>query len=545
MYGDPDKTIAERFMEMDQQRRGQLDRGRVNAQLTIPRLLPPEDWSEDISLPNPYSSVASKGVTNLASRMLSALIPLNDLPFFGLSLKDGVEPDPKAQLMLDALAGQIYSKLSSKNIRDSFFQTLQSLIVVGDSCIKLMDDYTFRSIRLDHYAVMRDVVGELIELVHIEFIPDDMADIPSQSNTIYGSGLWERPGFKTIYCRYVLLDDDTWKAEKEDSEGNMIEDGIYEVFPYAVLRWSSVTSENYGRSKVEEIFGDIQTLEAYTQSLIDSMAAASTFFMGVSPTGVTELNDLAGAQNGQWVAARREDTYVITPAETMAPQIQQMQSAVATMRQSVSEAFLMQGGVTRQAERVTATEVRMQGQELENVLGGAFSAIARDLLVPVVQRTIYNMVSDGTLDAALEEEFFEDGRISLEIITGLQALSQDSQLQKLMQMGEMMRNLPPEAIEHFKWEEYGKALISSLGFDSRNWIRSKEDLDAEKAKMMEEQQAMATQGAVGQGVAQGLGTGAAQAAGQAVSAMAPQVMEQVMTGGGAPVQGGGMPPGGM
>ena len=63
--------------------------------------------------------------------------------------------------------------------------------------------------------------------------------------------------------------------------------------------------------------------------------------------------------------------------------------------------------------------------------------------------------------------------------------------------------------------------------------------------MMEEQQAMATQGAVGQGVAQGLGTGAAQAAGQAVSAMAPQVMEQVMTGGGAPVQGGGMPPGGM
>tara|TARA_R110001592_G_scaffold39855_3_gene131087 strand:+ start:19505 stop:21142 length:1638 start_codon:yes stop_codon:yes gene_type:complete len=545
MYGDPDKTIAERFMEMDQQRRGQLDRGRVNAQLTIPRLLPPEDWSEDISLPNPYSSVASKGVTNLASRMLSALIPLNDLPFFGLSLKDGVEPDPKAQLMLDALAGQIYSKLSSKNIRDSFFQALQSLIVVGDSCIKLMDDYTFRSIRLDHYAVMRDVVGELIELVHIEFIPDDMADIPSQSNTIYGSGLWERPGFKTIYCRYVLLDDGTWKAEKEDSEGNMIEDGIYEVFPYAVLRWSSVTSENYGRSKVEEIFGDIQTLEAYTQSLIDSMAAASTFFMGVSPTGVTELNDLAAAQNGQWVAARREDTYVITPAETMAPQIQQMQSAVATMRQSVSEAFLMQGGVTRQAERVTATEVRMQGQELENVLGGAFSAIARDLLVPVVQRTIYNMVSDGTLDAALEEEFFEDGRISLEIITGLQALSQDSQLQKLMQMGEMMRNLPPEAIEHFKWEEYGKALISSLGFDSRNWIRSKEDLDAEKAKMMEEQQAMATQGAVGQGVAQGLGTGAAQAAGQAVSAMAPQVMEQVMTGGGAPVQGGGMPPGGM
>ena len=86
MYNDPDKTISERFNELDSQRRGHLDRGRMNAMLTIPRLLPPEDWSEEISLPNPYSSVASKGVTNLASRMLAALIPLNDMPFFGFSL---------------------------------------------------------------------------------------------------------------------------------------------------------------------------------------------------------------------------------------------------------------------------------------------------------------------------------------------------------------------------------------------------------------------------------------------------------------------------
>ena len=39
--------------------------------------------------------------------------------------------------------------------------------------------------------------------------------------------------------------------------------------------------------------------------------------------------------------------------------------------------------------------------------------------------------------------------------------------------------------------------------------------------------------------------GAGQAAGQAVAGMAPQVMEQIMAGGSAPVQGGGMPgPGG-
>jgi len=529
MFNDPDTTIAERFNDLDSQRRGHLDRGRINAQLTIPRLLPPEDWSEEISLPNPYSSVASKGVTNLASRMLAALIPLNDMPFFGFSMKDGVDAPPEAQLLLDTLSHQVYNRVASKNIRDSFFQALQSLIVVGDVCVKLMDDMTFRTIRLDHYAVVRDVVGEVIELVHLEFVPEEEV-IPAYSDQTYGAGMWERPGFRTIYCRYVLLEDDTWHAEKEDDEGSVIETGSYEVFPYAVLRWSSVTSENYGRSKVEEIFGDIQTLETYTQSMIDSMAAASTFFMGVSPTGVTELTDLASAQNGEWIAARQEDTYVISPAQSMTPQIQNMQSAVATMRQAVSEAFLMQGGTTRQAERVTATEVRMQGQELENVLGGAFSAIARDLLEPMLKRAIYVMVNEEDLDPELEKEFFEDGRISMNIITGLQALNQDSQLQKLMQMGEMMRNLPPEAAQHFNWEEYGKALISNLGFDARHWVKSSEELAQEKQQMMEAQQQVDTQGAIQQGIAQGAGGAAAQ--------MAPQVMEQIMTGGAAPMQGG-------
>ena len=529
MFNEPDKTIAERFTELDSNRRGHLDRGRMNANLTIPRLLPPEDWSEEISLPNPYSSVASKGVTNLASRMLAALIPLNDMPFFGFSLKDGAEAPPEADVLLDTLSQQVYQKLASKNIRDSFFQALQSLIVVGDCCVKLMDDMTFRTIRLDHYCVVRDVVGEVIELVHLEYVPDE-TPIPAYSDTTYGSGLWERPGFKTIYCRYVLLEDGTWNAEKEDSDGNVIETGSYEVFLYAVLRWSSVCSENYGRSKVEEIYGDIQTLESYTQSLIESMGAASTFFMGVSPTGVTELTDLASAQNGEWVAARQEDTYVISPAQSMTPQIQNMQNAVGIMRQAVSESFLMQAGTTRQAERVTATEVRMQGQELENVLGGAFSSIARDLLVPMVKRAVYVMISNEEMDPELEKEFTEGGRISLDIITGLQALNQDSQLQKLMQLGEMVRNLPEQAMRHFEWEAYGKALISNLGFDPRNWVKTNEQVKGDAREQQEMMAEVQTQGAVQQGIAQGAGAAAAQ--------MAPQVMEQVMTGGAAPVQGG-------
>jgi len=41
-------------------------------------------------------------------------------------------------------------------------------------------------------------------------------------------------------------------------------------------------------------------------------------------------------------------------------------------------------------------------------------------------------------------------------------------------MGEMVRNLPEQAMAMFKWDEYGRALISSLGFNADNWIKSEE-----------------------------------------------------------------------
>ena len=537
-------SVADRFSELDSRRRSKLDRARECALLTVPSLLPPENWSEEYELSQPYSSVGSRGVTALSSRMLSALIPLNDLPFFTFNLKSGVEPEIDTSNLLNSMAMQVYEKMKSKNIREAFFQALQSLVVVGDVAVKLEEDFTFRCIRFDHYVAIRDVVGDLIEFIHLEFVPDETPLPTDYVNNSFGYGNYTRSGFKTIYCRYVLAEDGRWHGYKEDENGQTVDEGIFEVFPYAVLRWSSVVSENYGRSKCEEVFGDLKTLEAYTESLINGMAA-STFFMGVSPTGVTELTDLASAQNGEWVAARAEDMYVISPAQTMNPQIQQTQQSVEMMRREIGEAFLMNRGSIRNAERVTATEVRMIGQELEQVLGGAFSSIARDLLVPMVQRTIFLMLESNDIDPRLSEEFFDEkGRLSFDIITGLQALSRDTELQKLMQMGEMVRNLPEQAVQYFKFDEYGRALISALGFDPTNWVRTDDDLRQEQEDEMRKQQEMQLSASVGQGAAQGIsqgvGQGVGQAAGAAVQQLAPGVMEQVMAGGAAPVQGGPM-----
>lgn len=483
MLNIPEKTIAARYKKLDSSRTAKLERSRYCASLTVPTLLPPLGWTEESQLPQPFSSVAARGVTSMASRMLSALLPLNDTPFFKFAMKNGSQPEAEIREYLENLNYQVYNKLSAKNLRDTLYQVLQHLIVVGDVLLIMEDDFTFRTARLDQYVCRRDVQGDVKELIYLEF---QAAKNQESADELFSgdAGALERNGYRTVYCR-LTKEENIWKMRKEDNEGTLIQEGEYIHSPFIVLRWTSIAGENYGRSHCEDIIGDIKTLEAFTEGLIQGIAAGSTFWVGVDPAGITEINDIAGAANGAIIGARQQDIFTISPSGTMTPQINSTQTGVAQMRQALGQAFLMDSASMPKGERVTATAVRMIGQELEHVLGGAFSSIARSLMKPIISRSIFLMIASSEIDPRMAEEFTSEGDLIIEIITGLQALSRDSDLQRLMQMGEMVRNLPEQAASMFKWDEYGRALITSLGFNPENWVKS-EDIVKEKERQQAE-----------------------------------------------------------
>jgi len=524
------ETLIDRYRFLDSRRTSKVQRCRDLSSLTLPSLLPPEYWSEEDPLNMPYSSASGRGVTALASRMLSALMPLNDLPFFKFGIKTGEEPKVEVENYLNNLSYQVYEKLMSKNLRPKIFQALQHLIVCGDCLLIMEDDFTFRVLRIDQYVVRRGVQDQVIEIILLEYErPEDdslqdeaYADSVQSLNT---TDLYSQKGYKTKLCQYKLQEDGSWNFRKEDPDGEVLQEGTYSVLPFIPLRWVGVTGEDYGRSHCEEIYGDIQTLEGFTEALVEGMAAGSTFYMGVDPAGITEIDDLAGAGNGQWVSARQQDVFTLSPAGTMNPQIQQTTAAVERMRREIGTAFLMTGSSIPSGDRVTATAVRMIGQELEQVLGGAFSAIAREMMSPIVQRAVFLMLNEESIDPRLAEQFTEDGVLTVDIVTGLQALSRETELTKLMQLGDMMRNLPPEVITTFKYDSYARALVSSLGFNPDNWIKNQEELAEEQAKQMEQQAQMQMAQAAATGVSQGIGAvgreAAPQLAAQALGQEAP------------------------
>ena len=474
--------IKERYQLLDSLRLNKLERARYCSSLTVPSILPPEGWTEQMQLPQPFSSVPARGVTAMASRMLSALLPLNDMPFFKFELATGVNPDPEIDRYLEELSYQVYNKLASGNLRESIYQALQHLIVVGDVMIIMEDDMNFRLIRLDRFVCRNDVYGQMEECIYIEYETLPEANTDTSALVLGTSDEEDKQGYRVIYNRLVM-DGDIWKLTRQDSNGNVLEGGEYVAPPFIMLKWSTIPGENYARSHCEDLIGDIKTLEAFSEALTRGIAAASTFWMGVDPAGITEIDDIVGTPTGGFVAARPNEVHTISPATTINPQIQATQMGVDILRNEVGRAFLLDSASIPSGERVTATAVRMIGQELEHVLGGAFSAIARDLMEPIVKRTVFLMTSNGQIDERLQEMFTNEDLLSVQIVTGLQALSRDSDLQKLMQMGEMVRNLPEPAAMLFKWDEYGKALITSLGFPANNWIKSEEDVKAEQMEI--------------------------------------------------------------
>ena len=142
------------------------------------------------------------------------------------------------------------------------------------------------------------------------------------------------------------------------------------------------------------------------------------------------------------------------------------------------------------------------------------------------------MVEDEEVDPRLKKQFeSEKGVLDIDIVTGLQALSRESDRERLMQMGEMVRNLPPEAIQNFRWDAYASALVVSLGFDPRNWIRPQEEVQAEQAAQANAQQQAALASVAAQPMAQAAaqaGQGAMQDAIEQDPAAALQAAQQTL-----------------
>jgi len=491
-------TLSERFKKFDEERSAKLSRAREHAKLVIPGLLPESGMAEEQDLPVPYAGVPAEGTMNLAARMVSALYPINRIPFLELQINDALVPEgedtTEESKMLQRFTGHVMDQLIPTNLRSSLFMVEQHLIVIGDVLLFEKNDYSFQLFRLDQYIVKRTPAGEWREIiieewVDPEYLPEEVRNFPKVKPP---SEVEIGPSDKALEAIYTQIkwnrDEKRWDVKKEFRNKTFDIDTFYTVSPYFPLRWSAVAGENYGRSFVEDMFGDIRVLDALRKALMDGNLMNSEYRWGVNPAGITDLTDFDNSVNGAAIPAVQGDIFAIQ-AENQA-QVAVTLQAVQDSEQRIGRRFLMNSVVQPQGDRVTAEQVRIIAQELEQALGGVLSLQTQDIMIQIARRTMFQMASDEILPPDIAQFIADkDGILKITVRAGLEALRREVDGEKLLSFLQVVGQLPPDAQRRLRYSVLMDRLVLAMGIESTGLVKSDEDIAAEDQAILAQQQA--------------------------------------------------------
>lgn len=485
-------TIEEKFKTLDSKRNQKLQRARAHAELSVPGLLPRQGHSCEQELNVPYNTTAAEGVMALAARMVSVIQPLNNIPFFALQLNEALIPEgednTERETQLARFDRRVMDQLGSSNLRSALFTALQHLIVCGDCLVLEKDDYNFQVFRVDQYVVRRNNLGEWREIitqewVDPEFLPDELQKYKTMTPSAKGGYNDREPVYTEIRYNGSTKQFDV----RREFRGQVFEANVYyEVPPYFPLRWTAVTGENYGRSLIEETFGDIRTLDALSKALVEGSILNSEHRWGINPAGITEIADWENSINGDTIPAVNGDIFPIQ-AENQA-QIAITLDAVQRRESRLGRRFLMNAYTQPTGERVTAAQVRVLANELEQTLGGVLSMSAREIQIPIVRRTIYQMARDELLPVELKQLIIDpNGRLKLAVRAGLEALNREVENEKLSMIAEQLKNLPEDAQKVFIWPVWVQRWLSSYGVETTGLVKTQEQVAQEEAMAAQQQ----------------------------------------------------------
>ena len=495
-------NARERYNSLTSGRRQFLDTAVDCSELTLPYLID-DDLSTKPSqkrLKQPWQSVGSKAVVTLAAKLMLALLP-PQTTFFKLQVRDdklGEEIPPEIRSELDLsfskMERMVMDYIAASSDRVVVHQALKHLIVGGNSLVFMGKD-GLKNFPLNRYVVNRDGNGNVLEIVTKELISKKILgiELPAhQPNSVVDETKSGSEGDDVEVYTYVRLDDKSgrwvWHQEALDKIlPNSRSTAPKKASPWLPLRFNTVDGEDYGRGRVEEFIGDLKSLEGLSQALVEGSAAAAKVVFLVSPSSTTKPATIANAGNGAIVQGRPDDVAVIQVGKTAdfstaAQMAQQLERRIA-------EAFMQLN--VRQSERTTAEEVRLTQLELEQQLGGLFSLLTVEFLIPYLNRTLL------VLQRSKELPNIPKDLVRPQIVAGVNALGRGQDRESLTAfITTIAQTLGPEALMQFiNPSEAIKRLAAAQGIDVLNLVKTEEQMQQE---LEQQQQAQAQQSLVDQ-----------------------------------------------
>jgi hypothetical protein len=359
---------------------------------------------------------------------------------------------------------------------------------------------------LESFVIKRDPAGKIHKLMIKEMVSlhdlevqlsqkayEEITSTPEAITAANGDKMVE------MYCK-VYRDGGEYIKYNEIAgvavEETRVEYDLDEM-PYLAPRMIRIDGEDYGRSYVEEYLGELQCLESLQQSIVScSAASAKTLFL-CNPAGTTRAKTIANAPN---LAVREGNAADVSVLQVnKGADLSVAAASVQKIEQRLSYAFMLVEAGIRDAERVTAEEVRSVQAAIERQLGGVYSLFSIELQMPLIELLIGHMKKSKALPE-LPREY-----VDAVIVVGVEALGRaadSARLDALIASG--IQTFGPEFIRYLNMSEFVRRKSASLGIEHQGLVKSEEEIAAEQQAAQQAAMQQQTMGAalnVGQAAA--------------------------------------------
>lgn len=506
--------LQKRWTELDTDRSSMKSRCEEYAGWTLPYIFP-QDNLQHQELQGPLDSIGARAVNALSNKVVTTMFtPYR--PFVRLEVTDEFEAelatkaDPneladvlrESEATLAKVEKQGMKYLDKIGFRPEATTASKSLIITGNSLMYLPEEGKAQVYGLKDYCVLRDLNGVVIEIMtrdgkaYETFSEEVRAALDAGGKQKY---LGNHPC--KVYTRIKLMEDGRYWVHQHVEDMPLETKVAYTAaeLPWIPLVWNLNRGENYGRGLVEDYAGAFHACWMLMEALVTGAAAAADIKFLVDPGSTLDVEELNNSKSGSYHQGREGD--ITTPEVNKQNDFQLVQALLERFERQISQGFLLAQGTTRDAERVTAEEIRRDANELEQDLGGIYSRLAAMWQEPVARLTF----------ARIDFKLYNEKIISFRIITGMDSLSRQGDLDNLqMFLGDlaMTEGIPEDFRVWISVPRFMQVVGTARGVDYTKFLKTQAERDAEIAQ----QQQLVTQQQQAQAQAQAAGAVAKSAA---------------------------------
>lgn len=513
------KDLKHRWTHLEGKKSTLMNSAEEYAQWTLPYMFPSVGNPEGTEMQVSKDSIGAQAVNHLSNKVVSTLFPAQQI-FFRLRLDDETREllvlamqqggtvtveDAKAEMskQLVNLEEELAKAENKANeyldmvaYRPQAVQAAKLLIITGNALMYHPEGKPVQTYGLRNFCVVRDLSGVVIEIMTKEQKAFETFAPAVQDQLRTG-----HPGLKTHYLDDTNVVIYTQIKLENDGKFHVYQCGDHvllntadvfytrDMLPWIPLTWNLIQGEDYGRGLVGDYAGAFHAVNVLTASLLNIAAIMGDIKFFVKPASHVDIDALNNSAPGTFHAGAEGDVTSLKIDKLADAQF--LSAMLERYEKQIANAFLLMSAGTRQAERVTAEEIRRDANELEMSNGGVYSTQARNWQLPtaniVLKQSGFKGINDG---------------ITPKIVTGMDSLSRAAEMDNihLFFLDLQMLNTVPEDIRAgIDIPGLMKTIGTARQVDYKSFTKTAAQLQADRDRAMAEQQALQdqqTQGAV-------------------------------------------------